>query len=134
MAPLAVADINGSAPVSRRPRKNAVDAVVTARVPRAVRQHGDDILREMGSTPTKLINAAYDYVIQHKRLPGEQLSSDRPKPGVRRFTPEQAKEFRALLARTTVGALDWEGKTYDDLKEEALRGKHPERFARAGER
>ena len=107
MAPLAVADINGSAPVSRRPRKNAVDAVVTARVPRAVRQHGDDILREMGSTPTKLINAAYDYVLKTGELP-DVNRGDAPLRIT--LTDAQANELRFRLRHATCPVPDsfWE--------------------------
>ena len=46
-----------------------MDAMVTARVPVEVKERVGSILREMGSSPTELVNAAYDYVLKYGKLP-----------------------------------------------------------------
>ena len=69
-----------------------MDAIVTARVPIAVKEQGNAVLREIGSTPTELINAAYRYVLATHELPMEEAKLHR---GARRLTPEQ----RAKLAK-----------------------------------
>ena len=44
-----------------------MDAIVTARVPVAVKEQVGSILRDIGSTPSQLVNAAYEYVLaEHK--------------------------------------------------------------------
>ena len=43
--------------------------VVTARVPAGIRERGVDVLREIGSNTSELINAAFAYVIQTHELP-----------------------------------------------------------------
>lgn len=48
-----------------------MDAIVTARVPVEIKEQVGVILREIGSTPTKLINSAYEYVLRHHALPQE---------------------------------------------------------------
>lgn len=53
-----------------------MDAVVTARVPVEIRRQGNEILRSIGSNPTQLINAAYEYVISHGSLPGYRAVGD----------------------------------------------------------
>lgn len=44
-------------------------AMVTARVPVEIRDQVNVQLREMGSSPTELVNAAYDYVLRTGELP-----------------------------------------------------------------
>ena len=46
-----------------------MDAIVTARVPVAVKEQVGNLLREMGSTPSQLVNAAYEYVLAERELP-----------------------------------------------------------------
>ena len=50
-----------------------MDPVVTARVPAGVRQRGQEVLREIGSNTSELINAAFAYVIQERKLPKAKL-------------------------------------------------------------
>lgn len=51
-------------------RKEAVmDAIVSARVPIALKERGNGILHDIGSTPTQLINAAYQFVLAEHELP-----------------------------------------------------------------
>ena len=48
----------------RQGRSERNDAIVTARVPAEIKKQGNAVLREIGSTPTELVNAAYRYVLK----------------------------------------------------------------------
>ena len=49
-------------------------AMVTARVPVEIRDQVNAQLRSIGSSPTELVNAAYDYVLRTGQLPDPQPS------------------------------------------------------------
>lgn len=51
-----------------------MDAIVTARVPVEIKEQVNAILKEIDSTPTKLINAAYEYVLATHMLPSPRLA------------------------------------------------------------
>jgi antitoxin component of RelBE/YafQ-DinJ toxin-antitoxin module len=51
-----------------------MDAIVTARIPVEVKEQGNAILKEIGSSPTKLINAAYSYLLATHQLPSAQVA------------------------------------------------------------
>ena len=72
-----------------------MDAMVTARVPVEVKERVGTILREMGSSPTELVNAAYDYVLKYGKLP----DVEREDPLVIRLTPEQVSQLRSRRSR-----------------------------------
>lgn len=55
----------------RQGRSERNDAIVTARVPAEIKKQGNAVLREIGSTPTELVNAAYRYVLKERELPKE---------------------------------------------------------------
>ena len=55
----------------RQGRSERNDAIVTARVPAEIKKQGNAVLREIGSTPTELVNAAYRYVLKERELPEE---------------------------------------------------------------
>ncbi len=55
----------------RQGRSERNDAIVTARVPAEIKKQGNAVLREIGSTPTELVNAAYEYVLKERELPKE---------------------------------------------------------------
>jgi antitoxin component of RelBE/YafQ-DinJ toxin-antitoxin module len=46
-----------------------MDAMVSARIPRELRDQANDILSGLGSSPTQLINAAYRYLLHAGTLP-----------------------------------------------------------------
>ena len=69
--------------------------MVTARVPVEVKERVGSILREMGSSPTELVNAAYDYVLKYGKLP----DVEREDPLVIRLTPEQVSQLRSRRSR-----------------------------------
>ena len=78
-----------------------MDAIVTARVPVEVKDQVGAILREIGSTPTQLINRAYEYVLAKRELPTIDVEYDGgvrdPKSGKRVVVI--TKEMRAELKR-----------------------------------
>ena len=46
-----------------------MDAMVTARMPQGKKEAGNAVLREMGTSPSQLINDIYDFVIRTRKLP-----------------------------------------------------------------
>ena len=111
----------------RQGRSERNDAIVTARVPAEIKKQGNAVLREIGSTPTELVNAAYRYVLKERELPKEAS----PLAGLagqhRILSPEQKERVRNRVRRTTLNApADWGSKSFKELLAEA---RH-ERYAR----
>ncbi|RDB69094.1 hypothetical protein [Eggerthella sinensis] len=105
------------------------DTIVTARVPVEIKEQGDAVLRRIGSTPTELINAAYRYVIENGELPKTDSPLDEVAVRRRTLTSEQKANIKARIDRMTLKApASWSGKTFDELREEAMREKYPEYF------
>lgn len=72
-----------------------MDGMVTARVPIEVKERVNALLRERGSSPTELVNAAYAYYLSCGELPqapGEAV------PTRVALTRDQARDLRARLA------------------------------------
>lgn len=111
--------------------KNRVraDSIVTARVPVEIKEQGDAILKKIGATPTELVNATYQYVIEHGELPKANPSLDEVAERRRSLTPEQKADLKARIDRITLKApATWAGKTFEELREEAMRERYPEYF------
>ena len=82
-------------------------AMVTARVPVEIRDQVNAQLRDIGSSPTELVNAAYDYVLKT----GEQPDVNRGDAPLRiTLTDAQANELRFRLRHATCPVPDsfWE--------------------------
>ena len=108
-------------------KSGRVDSIVTARVPAEIKKQGNAVLREIGSTPTELVNAAYRYVLKERELPKEAS----PLAGLagqhRILSPEQKERVRNRVRRTTLNApADWGSKSFKELLAEA----RDERYAR----
>ena len=73
-------------------------AMVTARVPVEIRDQVNTKLRAMGSSPTELVNAAYDYVLATGELPDARAGDE---PLHISLTDDQANELRFRLRRAT---------------------------------
>ncbi len=84
-------------------------AMVTARVPLEIRDQVNAKLRAMGSSPTELVNAAYDYVLATGELPDAQHGEA---PLHIALTNAQANELRFRLRHATraVPASFWEAQ------------------------
>ena len=111
----------------RQGRSERNDAIVTARVPAEIKKQGNAVLREIGSTPTDLVNAAYRYVLKERELPKEAS----PLAGLagqhRILSLEQKERVPNRVRRTTLTApADWGSKSFKELLAEA----RDERYAR----
>lgn len=104
-----------------------MDAIVTARVPVEVKEQANAILKELGSSPTKLINAAYDYLLATHKLPtprvvieyssadGEPL--DEQQCTVLRLTEEQREQATAAALATKLpnASTEQSQKSFEEL-------------------
>ncbi len=73
-------------------------AMVTARVPVEIRDQVNVRLREIGSSPTELVNAAYDYVLATGELPDANRTGA---PLSITLTDDQANELRFRFRHAT---------------------------------
>ena len=82
-------------------------AMVTARVPVEIRDQVNAQLRDIGSSPIELVNAAYDYVLKTGELP-DVNRGDAPLRIT--LTDAQANELRFRLRHATCPVPDsfWE--------------------------
>lgn len=93
-----------------------MDAIVTARVPVEIKEQGNSILKEMGSSASELVNSAYAYLLQYKELPcahaGRTFKSEA-------LSAEALGHLRADIHETTfdVPAPFWQGATDDEMLE-----------------
>ena len=103
-----------------------MDSIVTARVPIGIKEQGRIALQKIGATPTDLINAAYRYVLEEGKLPQVESTPFGCPEKPRRLSAAQKKKLKQRLHDTTfpVPISYWEGKTDDDLLEQALREKY----------
>ena len=76
-----------------------MDSIVTARIPVEVKNQVSEILESLGSNTTKLINAAFEYVLVTGKLPDarEESSLESSSKGVSRQLSEKDKEELASL-------------------------------------
>lgn len=78
-----------------------MDAIVTARVPVEVKRQGNSILQELGVSTTRLINAAYEYLIATRQLPSAAPSiGEQP----RSFSAEELSAIADFVGATTCSA------------------------------
>lgn len=106
--------------------------IVTARVPSEIRRQGNEALRALGATPTQLINAAYEYVIEHGSLPSRRCSQETSEGNsgssldgvVRRvLDADAARELGDLIAGSTFDIPEsfWGGRSYKEMIAEGRR-------------
>ncbi len=99
-----------------------MDTTVSARIPVEVKKQADKKLRDMGSSPTELINAAYRYVLKENRLP---VASAKATAGKRKrsLNKEQQRQLKEFLAKATFAVPEeaLEGKTYKEIIAEGRR-------------
>ena len=106
-----------------------MDAMVSARVPVEIKKRGDRILKEIGSSTTELINAAYEYVLEYGKLPAKEDAEAGGEPQVKVLSGDQARAFREQWAsRAVLEAPGYNGDNYKDLLDQA-RGDYYARFA-----
>lgn len=105
---------------------NTAYTMLTARVPKGVKERGDALLRSMGSTPTKLVNAAYAFLLEHRELPGAGTGCKALKSGPRTLNSQQAQQLSSIMETLAVGSGRSPKKTYEQLREEAMAERFPE--------
>lgn len=84
-----------------------MDSIVTARIPVEVKNQVSEVLDSLGSNTTKLINAAFEYVLVTGKLPDahESAASELPAQGSSRQLSEKDKEeLSALFGKISVPA------------------------------
>ncbi len=100
-----------------------MDPIVSSRVPEALRNRVNARLKQMDSSPTELINKAYEYVDSTGMLP---ISSVIPPPGKRQLSSKQKAELQDAIKNETFAVPEsfFTESTYDELLEEELRGSY----------
>lgn len=91
-----------------------MDPMVSARVPAELRDQVNEGLKAIGSSPTELINKAYEFFINTKSLPGSDVSI---KPGKRKLSKKQLAELTDSIERTSVAVPEshFQGLSDDEL-------------------
>ena len=106
-----------------------MDAMVSARVPAEIKKQGDSILKEIGSSATELVNSAYAYVLEHKRLPKETTPKMASEPQTKTLEGAAAEAFREQWDKRVVFSGDaYDGSNFRELLDDA-RGDYYARFA-----
>lgn len=100
-----------------------MDPMVSARVPLELRDQVNEGLREIGSSPTELINSAYIYFLEHKSLPGENKT---PKKGRKHLSARKSKELARSIEETTLCIPEeiFKDKSYKDVLRRDLRNEY----------
>lgn len=100
--------------------------IVTARVPAEIRRQGNDILEQLGATPSDLVRAAYDYVIAKEQLPGMEEDTVDGSAANRTLSERERQELLESIAQTSFDVPDsaWEAAALDsNYKELIARGR-----------
>lgn len=97
--------------------------MVSARVPEELRDQVNQELQKIGSSPTELINLAYQAFLKTKKLPQGESGL---KSGKRTFSKIQLEEFKGFVERTTVQVPEeyFNGKSYKELLVERKRAEY----------
>jgi antitoxin component of RelBE/YafQ-DinJ toxin-antitoxin module len=106
-----------------------MDAIVTARVPVGVKEEANAILKQIGATTTDLVRAAFDFLLQERKLPVKQLvkqpAGTKRKLIVRRPTAAQKAKFQAFVARSTMKLpAEFANMDYKEIKWMRLKEKY----------
>ena len=84
-----------------------MDSIVTARIPVEVKNQVTEVLESLGSNTTKLINAAFEYVLVTGKLPvaheGIELESS-AKGSSRQLSEKDKEELSAIFGKISVPA------------------------------
>ena len=106
-----------------------MDAMVSARVPVEIKKRGDQKLKEIGSSVTELVNSAYDYLLEHGRLPKEESRKVAGAPQVKTLSGAEALSFQEQWnKRAVLTASSYDGHNYKELLDQA-REEYYARFA-----
>lgn len=84
-----------------------MDSIVTARIPVEVKNQVSEVLESLGSNTTKLINAAFEYVLVTGRLPDAHegaVSELSAKGSSRQLSEKDKEELASLFGKISVPA------------------------------
>lgn len=100
-----------------------MDPMVSARVPLELRDQVNEGLRAIGSTPTELINSAYQYFLEHKMLPSDLKT---PTRGKKRLSVEQMQDLAQSIETTTLQVEEesFKGLSYKELLRQELKDRY----------
>ena len=97
-----------------------MNPVVTARVPEGIRARGVDVLREIGSSTSELVNAAFEYVIKERRLPKPHIRQNGETQS-RSISQEQLAQVAAFMDSVRISVpKQWEDTPFEDLLDNAM--------------
>ena len=106
-----------------------MDAMVSARVPAEIKKQGDQVLKEMGSTVTELVNSAYAYLLENGQLPKGMSPAVAETPQTKTLAGAEAEAFREQWgARAVLPGNAYDGGNFKELLDQA-RGDYFARFA-----
>lgn len=104
-----------------------MDAMVSARVPAEIKKHGDQKLKELGSSVTELVNSAYAYLLECGELPKETSPKAFETPLVKKLEGSDADSFRKKWdKRAILTAGEYDGTNFKEMLAQA----REERYAR----
>lgn len=95
---------------------NSQNSIISARIPKEIRNQGDAALKRIDSTVTELVNSAFEYVIKTGTLPtiSENITPGEKK---RELSPEQKTQFKDFLNATSLPLPD----TYSELNAKRIK-------------
>lgn len=106
-------------------------AMVSARVPETTRDQVLELLKANGSSPTELINAAFEYYLAEQKLPEAPRA---PKPGVRLVYEAMRAELDAWIGSFAIdGSSLPRSLSKEEIRRARLEARYPELFASADE-
>lgn len=100
-----------------------VDPMVSARVPLALRDAVNQGLREIGSSPTELINSAYEYFLANRSLPRKTAKSE---AGRRSLSEKDYEQLAKSIAESShpIPESFFGELSYDELLARNLRSSY----------
>lgn len=102
-----------------------MDAMVTARVPVEIKKQVDRKLHEIGSSATALINAAYQYVLDHGELPGQKPASKPEEPLMKVLSGDDALEFNEHWnSMKVIDTQGYDGTNFKELLNKSREERH----------
>ena len=84
--------------------------LVSARIAPEIRRQGNEVLAQLGSTPSELIRCAYEYVIANRQLPGVEPDDARRADAV-----PDAVTLDALVASIAHSTVNMPASAWDEI-------------------
>jgi len=94
------------------------DSIITARIPKEIRDQGDLVLKRIDSSVTELVNSAFEYVIKTGELPSKQRQFNASEKAIRKFdSAEQREQFIMHLKATSLPmSLEYANMTAKEIR------------------